>query len=51
MKRVQAEARDLRRRLKLATTAMSLSTMRAKRGHAEELHAVLEELDVDLVAA
>lgn len=44
MKRLQAEARQLRRKLTAATTALSLSTMRAKRGHEEEFHEALDEV-------
>lgn len=45
LKRLLAEKRELSRKLTAATTALSLSTMRAKRGHEKEFHKALEVLE------
>lgn len=51
VKRLQQETRQLRRKLVAATTALSLSTMRARRGNEAAFHEALEKLDEELVAA
>ena len=44
IKRMEAQNRELQRKLKAAERALELSTMRAKRGNEKEFHKALEVL-------
>jgi hypothetical protein len=50
LKTLHADLRRTKKQLELARKALALSTMRARRGHAEELHAVLAKLEEPVAA-